>query len=98
MVLRGDAAAETISVLLTEPLLTVPYLRHQTCFHSGQLGRRVRISQTTWPSTFLEGEQTWCIFHPTEIPWSTSHRTKLPSGDMASSGLRRLAQHLVQAK
>ena len=30
MVLRDEAAAETTSVLLTKPLLTVPYLRHRT--------------------------------------------------------------------
>ena len=37
MVVRGDAAAETTSVLVTKPLLTVPYLRHQAPLHCGDL-------------------------------------------------------------
>ena len=35
---------------------------------------------------FLESEQTWFIFNPAEIPWSTSHRSKLPSRNVASFG------------
>ena len=62
MVLRGDVAAETTSVLLTKPILIVPCLRHRAPHHCGdpdpshpeQLGRRLWISQTTGFSTLLE--------------------------------------------
>ena len=37
MVLRGDVAAETTSVLLRKLLLIVPYLRHQAPHHCGDL-------------------------------------------------------------
>ena len=37
MVLRGDVAAGTTSVLLTKPLLIVPYLRHRAPHHFGDL-------------------------------------------------------------
>ena len=37
--------------------------------------------------TVLESEQTWCIFHPAEIPSSTSHRSKLSSRNVASFGV-----------
>ncbi len=33
-----------------------------TWIHSGQLGRRLQISQTTRLSPFLDGDQAWCIF------------------------------------
>ena len=58
----GDVAAETISVLLMKPFPIVPCLRHRphttvgTWIHSGQLGRRVWIPQTTWLSRFLVSE------------------------------------------
>ena len=66
MVPRGDSAAETTSVLLTKHY--GQYLANatghsttvRTWIHSGQLGRRLRISQTTWLSTSLESEQAWC--------------------------------------
>ena len=35
MVLRGDAAAETTSVILTKPLLTAPCPRHRAVHHCG---------------------------------------------------------------
>ena len=72
MVLRGDVAAETTSVLLEGftdcalPTPPGPSTIVGTWIHSGQLGRRLRISQTTWFSTLLESEQTWCVLHSTK--------------------------------
>ena len=61
MVLRGGVAPETTSVLSTKHLWTVSCPRHRcpsttvgAWTHSGQLGRRLRMSQTTWLSTLLE--------------------------------------------
>ena len=61
--LRGDVVAETNSVsakdeAFMDSTLPTPPGSHTiagTRFHSGQLGRRLRISQTTWLLTFLEG-------------------------------------------
>ena len=47
MVLRGDAAAETTSVLLTKPLLTVPYLRHRGPHRCGYLDPFRTTGQTS---------------------------------------------------
>ena len=47
MVLRGDAAAETIPVLLTKPLLIVPYLRHRTPHLCGDLDPFQTTGQTS---------------------------------------------------
>ena len=47
MVLRGDAAAETTSVLLTKPLLTVPYLRHRAPHRCGDLDPFWTTGQTS---------------------------------------------------
>ena len=58
----------------------------------------LRISQTTWLSTFLESEQTWCIFHPAEIPWSASHRSKLPSRTSLHLDIVGWSNNVVQAK
>ena len=75
MVLHGGIAAKTTSVLLTKfygqylAYATGPHTTVGTWFHSGQLGRRLRISQTTWLSTILESEYAWCILHPTENTW-----------------------------
>ena len=60
MVLRGGVAAETTSGQLTKHIRTVSCLRHlahtvvRTWIHSGQLGRRLLISQTTGLPPLLE--------------------------------------------
>ena len=89
---------------LTKLLWTVSCLRHRppttvsTWNRSGHLGRRPWISQTAWLSAILESEEAWCIFHPAEIPWSASHRSKPPSRNVAAPGFCWLDQHVAQAK
>ena len=62
MELRDGVVAETTSVLLTKhygqylAYAAGPHTIVVTRFHSGQLGRRLQISQTAWLSTFLESE------------------------------------------
>ena len=56
----GDFNLSTIDEAFVDSVLPTPLGPHTTAgtrFHSGQLGRRLRISQTTWLSTFLEREQ-----------------------------------------
>ena len=50
-----------------------------TWIHCWHLCTRLWISQTTWLSTICGKCKAWSIFHSTEIPWSTSHRSKLQS-------------------
>ena len=47
MVLRGDVAAETTSVPLTKPLLTVLCLRHRDAHHCGDLDPFRTTGQTS---------------------------------------------------
>ena len=47
MVLRGDVAAGTTSVLLTKPLLIVPHLRHRAPHHCGDLNPFRTTGQTS---------------------------------------------------
>ena len=104
MVLHGGIAAKTTSVLLTKHLWTVSCLRHRApstvgiWFHSGQWGRRLRISQTTWFSAILESEWAWCILHPTENTWLETEWSKLPSPNVASFWFCWSEQHAVHAK
>ena len=68
---RGKDNLSTIDEAFMDSILPTPPGTHTTVgtwFHSEQLGRRLRISQTTWLSAILESE-TWRILHPTENTW-----------------------------
>ena len=85
--------AETTSVLLTKHSWTVSCLNHRTPttvvtrFHSGQMCRRLRISQNLLALNVF-GKSTNVVHFPShKIPRSTSHRSKLPSRNLASFGL-----------
>ena len=47
MVQRGDVAAKTTSVLVTKPLLIVPYLHHWAPHHCGDLDPFRTTGQTS---------------------------------------------------
>ena len=76
MVLRGGIAVKDNLTTIDEAFCgqylayaTGPHTIVGTWIHYGQLGRRLRISQTTWLSAILESEQAWCILYPTESTW-----------------------------
>ena len=76
----------------TGPLTTVG-----TRINSQQLGRRLWIPQATRFGSLLESAHARCVLRPTQNSRSASHRSKLPSRDMAPPGFRRLAQHSFTA-
>ena len=77
---------------------TGPHTTVGTWIHSGHLARRLWISQTTWLSAILESEQARRLFRSSQNPWSTSHRSKLPSRNVAAPGFCWLEQHTFQEK
>ena len=87
-----EIAAVKTSVLLTKHLWTVSCLRHRAPHHCGDQVPFRTVGQTSADFTnhlalnVLESEQTWYIFHQAEIFCLTSHRSKLPSRNVASFG------------
>ena len=91
MVLRGGAAAETTSVLLTKPLLTAPCQRHRALHHWTGLTSVESLNHQDQ----IDIEKCACTVH---FP---SHEKLLACEQpikVATPGFRRLAQHLVFAR
>ena len=104
MVLCGDAAAETTSVLLTKPLLTAPCQRHRVPHHCGVLDQFRTTGQTSVDffnhQAPIDIGRCACMVHSPyhEELSACDQLIKVSSLRITSFVFRRLARHLGTAR
>ena len=104
MVLRGDAEAETTSVLSTKPLQTVHCQRRRALLHCVEPDRfqttgLTSVDSFSRPAQIGIGRYACTVRSPSHAKFSACVQLiKLPSWDMAPPRFRRLAQFPITSR